>query len=258
MQDPKWNNYKIHPSVVDWLKKVNRNLQGAKKLFVLAFLSSGCGIASGSATTAHAQANNAEPARVQESEIRELIDRNLAPELTEPGRLRVSFCPRWNQISTAERRETLQHFFVALARAESNFRPHLMFYEPSISGQDLLTGQEHVSEGLLQLSYQDARIYGCRFDYDREHREFQQDFQARNNRMSWKARNAHRSILQPDRNLECGALIATRLLLSARNSQRDLLQVMGAYWGTLRAGRPSRNKVIREVQQRMPACLTAG
>lgn len=255
---PQRKNFKIHPSMREWLKKVNRSLQASKKLLLIASFSSGCGLASGSATSAHAQANNAEPSRVQEQEIRELIDRHLAPELSEPGRLRVSFCPRWNQMTTNERRETLQHFFVALARAESNFRPHLMYFEPSISGRDLTTGQEHVSEGLLQLSYQDARIYGCRFDYDREHREFQQDFEARNERMSWKAQNSHRSILQPDRNLECGARIANRLLLSSRNAQRDLLQVMGAYWGTLRSGRPSRNKIIREVQQRMPACQTAG
>jgi len=55
-------------------------------------------------------------------------------------------------------------FFKALAKAESCLKPNDRYVEKGL-GKDAVTGTQNTSEGLFQMSYQDSKYHGCKFDW---------------------------------------------------------------------------------------------
>lgn len=58
-----------------------------------------------------------------------------------------------------------QCVFKAMAYAESSFKPASRYVESGISTKDMVTGGANTSEGLFQLSYQDAKLHGAPFNW---------------------------------------------------------------------------------------------
>ena len=56
-------------------------------------------------------------------------------------------------------------FFKSLAKAESCLNPVSRYVEPPSLGKDAVTGKQNTSEGYFQMSYQDSKFHGCKFDY---------------------------------------------------------------------------------------------
>ncbi len=72
----------------------------------------------------------------------------------------AEFCPNWSNLSLEHRRGFLTVFITTISKWESNFNPQVFFKE----GYNDSTGRPVISRGLLQLSVQSARSYGCNVD----------------------------------------------------------------------------------------------
>jgi len=119
-------------------------------------------------------------------------------------------------------------FVKATAKAESSWK-NCERYTESKMGTDPVTGKQVVSEGLLQLSFQDAKnwasLAACqRIDYDNPN-----------------------TILDPRINLECGMEIANALT----GSRSTLRASLGRYWSTIR-DRSSR--LVDQLRADLPEC----
>jgi hypothetical protein len=133
------------------------------------------------------------------------------------------FCPRFNAMTEGDRRAFWAYFFQALAGAEAGLKPttNVRHTEPEVAVKDSVTKRMVRSEGLLQLTYEDADRYGCDFDWEADRKLPEKD--------------AAKTILQPKNNLTCGVKILDNQLIALR---RPLLSRM-SYWATLQPGRPS-------------------
>ncbi len=133
------------------------------------------------------------------------------------------YCPRFNQIGEADKRAFWAYFFQALAGAEAGLKPttDVRHTEPEVAVKDDVTKRMVRSEGLLQLTYMDAKRYDCDFDWDAD--------------KTMKVKDPEKSILQPKNNLECGVKIMDNQLMTLR---KPLLS-SSSYWSTLRPGTKS-------------------
>jgi len=137
-------------------------------------------------------------------------------------------CPNYAQMSKADRAAFIVHFFKSMAWAESDFVPTTRYAERGsnfvdkyvtikkssgrkgrtktvrvpIYKKDSVTGLDIVSEGLMQVSYQDAEKHGCSFD--------------------WKAdrklgvKDSRKTIFDPKRNIQCAINIVAKQLGKGR------------------------------------------
>ena len=105
------------------------------------------------------------------------------------------FCPRFSSMAEADKRAYWAYFFQALAGAEAGLQPttDVQHTEPEIAVKDGVTKRMVRSEGLLQLTYMDAKRYGCNFDWQKDSRLGE--------------KNPAKTILQPENNLQCGVRI---------------------------------------------------
>lgn len=88
-----------------------------------------------------------------------IVERALPPEMLSsdvPRDVR-RFCPRFYQISDADKRSFWAYFFQALAGAEAGLNPdtRVLHTEPTVAVRDEITRRTVRSEGLLQLTYED-------------------------------------------------------------------------------------------------------
>ncbi len=127
-----------------------------------------------------------------------------------------NFCPQFDRLGTNDRINFWVELIAAMTRYESGFKPTTRYTETTM-GTDPITGSQVVSEGLLQLSYQDIRPYPfCDFDFEAD-RQYALD-------------DIRRSILDPARNLACGTRI-----LNNQIKRRGLIAVSsGAYWAVIK------------------------
>ena len=75
-------------------------------------------------------------------------------------------------MSNGDKRAFWAYFFQALSGAEAGLEPttNVRHTEPEVAVKDDVTkGMVH-SEGLLQLTYMDAKRYGCDFDWEKDRR----------------------------------------------------------------------------------------
>ncbi len=148
------------------------------------------------------------------------------------------FCPRFYQMGDADKRAFWAYFFQALAGAEAGLDPKMRVRhtEPEVAVKDAVTGAAVRSQGLLQLTYEDQRRYGCDFDWEADRR--------------LKPDDPAKTILEPKNNLECGVKILTKQIIERR---KPLLARSG-YWSTLHPGTPDYRVFAKQMTNAPAAC----
>jgi hypothetical protein len=151
-----------------------------------------------------------------------IVEKALPPEMLSsqvPRDVR-RFCPRFYQMSEVDKRAFWAYFFQALAGAEAGLNPKtdVRHTEPEIAVRDGVTGRMVRSEGLLQLTYEDQKRYGCDFDWEKD--------------KTLKPTDPAKTILQPRNNLECGVNILKRQII---DNHKPIFSSTG-YWSTLQPG----------------------
>ncbi|MES2855924.1 MAG: hypothetical protein V4692_08670, partial [Bdellovibrionota bacterium] len=69
----------------------------------------------------------------------------------------AKFCPAYSKLSTDDKLNFWAQLIAAMSKYESGFKPTTRYVETTM-GTDPVTGKQSVSEGLLQLSYQDEAL----------------------------------------------------------------------------------------------------
>lgn len=148
------------------------------------------------------------------------------------------FCPRFYRMPDADKRAFWAYFFQALAGAEAGLNPttHVRHTEPAVDVIDAVTHVAVRSEGLLQLTYEDEKRYGCNFDWDVDRKLSPGD--------------PARTILQPKNNLDCGVKILTRQVIDNHEPLFSRL----SYWSTLQPGTISYRVFARQMISPPLAC----
>lgn len=148
------------------------------------------------------------------------------------------FCPRYRRMSEPDRRVYWAYFFQALAGAEAGLRAtaDVQHSEPEVAVKDSVTHRMVRSEGLMQVTYQDADRYGCDFDWEAD--------------KNLPAHSPEKTILQPENNLQCGVKILTYQLL---DKQKPLV-THSSYWSTLRPGWPGYSTFLKQMSNVPAAC----
>lgn len=163
----------------------------------------------------------------------QMIEKALPPELLSRQRAWAvkPLCPRFEQLSDADRRVFWAYFFQGLAGAEAGLKPgaDVSHTEPAGAARDTVTRRKVRSEGLLQLTYMDGQRYGCDFDWEKDKNLPEHD--------------PAKTILQPQNNLLCGVNILDNQLIA----QHKPLFSRSSYWSTLQPGRPSFRVFIRQM-----------
>lgn len=118
-----------------------------------------------------------------------------------------------------DQRKLIAKIFEAMAYAESGHKRTTRYVESGISDKDLVTGKANVSEGLLQVSYQDAKLYGADFDWSKD--------------KLLSVTDPDKTIFDPYKNLMCGILIFDKLL----QKDNDMQAAGARYWSVLRPSR---------------------
>ena len=167
------------------------------------------------------------------------IERSLPPAMLSSRVPRdvQRFCPRFFVMSVTDKRAYWAYFFQALAAAEAglNARTNVLHTEAQ-TVTDGVTGRAIRSEGLLQLTYEDERRYGCNFDWKVDRR--------------LPLKDPQKTILQPENNLACGIKILHQQIISRRKP----LFTGSSYWSTLRPGTASYRVFARQMTNPPAAC----
>lgn len=127
------------------------------------------------------------------------------------------FCPKYKYLNETQRMTVWGQLIAAMAYRESGWKPTTTMVEPDHK-IDHVTKKYVRSEGLLQLSYQDASSYrslDCDFDWNKD--------------KGLATNNPDKSILAPFRNLRCGILI-----LDHKVKLNQQISTPGTYWSVLR------------------------
>ncbi len=152
----------------------------------------------------------------------------------------TTFCPRYYELNREQRANVWAGLFSAVSKYESSYDPTSRMRETTM-GTDPVTGEQVVSEGLLQLSYQDmGSAKWCAFDWEADKK--------------LAADDPRKTILDPYRNLHCGVGIMARQIAK----QNKISVSKGLYWAVLREG-GSRTKVpqIAQLVQQISFCTKA-
>ncbi len=168
---------------------------------------------------------------VLENEERSLLENNVATDIS-------MFCPQFESLTQAQRINFWGQFFAALAQRESGWNPTSQMVETS-QGIDPVTKKHVISEGLLQLSYQDEKSYDldCGFDWNRDSQLAQKD--------------PRKSILNPLLNLRCGVKIMAHRL----RKDSAITKETGVYWAVLRKNnRGSKISTIAAMTKSLKIC----
>jgi len=178
------------------------------------------------------------------------------PELlTLSDKRMLGFCPKWPKMLPEDRVMFWADLLFSMAGPESTWEPTAMFWEKSM-GIDKATNLPIVSEGLLQLSYQDKLWYkDCRFDIKGEEEKFKKDWQNRSGRTSWKSIYPERSTLIPENNLHCGLVIYKKLLTNPKYSNKSFADIGGMYWAVMRTHKSAHKQVIGNMKSRGSKCF---
>ena len=128
------------------------------------------------------------------------------------------FCPRYAQITSLQKMNFWGQLISAIAKHESDWIPTRRFVETTMTKPDQVTGAQVVSEGLLQLSYQDMLNHPgvCHFDWEKD--------------QLLSPTDPKKTILDPFKNLQCGIRILARQI----RSKKAIAIPNGAYWSVLK------------------------
>lgn len=147
------------------------------------------------------------------------------------------FCPCFFKMSATDKRAYWAYFFQALAGAEAglNAKSNVLHLDAEM-GTDRVTGERIHSEGLLQLTYEDAKRYGCDFHWTADRHLPPHD--------------PRKTILKPENNLACGIKILNKQIIA----QHKPLYAASSYWATLRPGSVSYRVFARQMTNPPKAC----
>jgi hypothetical protein len=148
------------------------------------------------------------------------------------------FCPRFSAMSEADKRAFWAYFFQALAGAEGGLKTNVVAHhsQPEMQVRDSVAGTRGRTQGLLQLTYEDQKRYGCDFDFDADRR--------------LPVKDPGRTILRPKNNLECGIKILQQELVG----QNKPLLSRTQYWSTLQPGTVSYRVFAKQMTNVPAAC----
>ncbi len=168
------------------------------------------------------------------------IEQTLPADLISPEAARAvrPLCPAFAQVSEADKRAFWAYTFQALAAAEAGLKPTADVHhtQAAVAGKDAVTHRASRQEGLLQVKYEDAKRYGCDFDYAADAR--------------LPEKSEQRTILQPQRNLACGIKIMENQIVT----QGKPLVVRSSYWATLQPGTGSYRVFAKQMANVPEAC----
>lgn len=148
------------------------------------------------------------------------------------------YCPRFYSMTETNKRAFWAYLFQALAGAEAGLDPKTVVRhtEPEVNRIDRVTHVPVHQEGLLQLTYEDQKRYGCDFN--------------------WKAdrklplKDGARTILQPRNNLLCGVKILKAQIID----HHEPLFTRRSYWSTLQPGTVSFRVFEKQMTNPPEAC----
>ncbi len=131
----------------------------------------------------------------------------------------ATFCPRYNSLPALQRMNFWGQLVSAISFYESGWNPLSRFIEVDMKDPDTVTGEQVVSEGLLQLSYQDTLNHRglCDFDWSKD--------------MMLSVNDPRKTILDPYKNLSCGIRILARQI----RSKHAIAIGKGAYWSVIKS-----------------------
>jgi len=167
-----------------------------------------------------------------------LIEQAVPPEMLSssvPRDVR-RFCPNFYRMSDTDKRVFWAYFFQALAGAEAGLNPTTNVRHPQMAKIDKVTGQPVHSEGLLQLTFEDQKTYGCDFDWDADRKLPKND--------------PNRTILQPKNNLDCGIRILDNQIIEHHKP----LITRHSYWSPLQPGTVPYRVFAKEMTNPPAAC----
>jgi hypothetical protein len=168
------------------------------------------------------------------------IEQALPPEMlsNRVARAVKPFCPRFRAMDESDRKAFWAYVFQALAGAEAGLQPatDVRHTEPEVAVKDAVTHRMVRSEGLLQLTYEDADRYSCDFDWDNDKQLPEKDPQ--------------KTILQPVNNLKCGIRIMSNQLID----RHKRLATRSSYWSTLRPGTVSYKVFLKQMTNVPSVC----
>jgi len=134
----------------------------------------------------------------------------------------AKFCPRYESLADVQKINFWGQLIAAIASFESGWNPAARYVETSMD-DDAVTGDQIVSEGLLQLSYQDSKFTSayCKFDW------------AVDKILNMKnPKDPRKTIFNPFRNLRCGLGILAKQIKNKKSIAVD----SGAYWSVIKLG----------------------
>lgn len=139
-----------------------------------------------------------------------------------------TFCPRYNSLNYQERKLFWTHMISIMTRFESNFNT-MSKYTESFSDS---TGNPVISRGLLQISIESGKAYGCPL-------------------------NSAEDLHDPNKNLSCGIRILNRWL--GRNGRiagkvGTTWQGGARYWSVLREGNKESYNTIVSKSRNLKMC----
>ena len=168
------------------------------------------------------------------------IEKALPAELLAPKMANnvKPFCPRFSSLDIVDRRQFWAYFFQALSAAEAGLKAtsNVQHTEPQVAVVDEVSHRMVRSEGLLQLTYEDAKRYRCDFNWDVDKHLPEHD--------------PDKTILQPENNLLCGVNILENQLVV----QKRPLLTASSYWSTLRPGWPGYRVFLEQMANVPTAC----
>lgn len=153
----------------------------------------------------------------------------LGPALlsSQPSDAKI-FCPNYKNLSQSERKQFWAFFISTMAKFESNFNPKASLTE----GFKDNTGRYVVSRGLLQISLESSKSYGCGFKTAAE-------------------------IHHPQKNLSCGLKILNHWMkIDGRIASKTNMGWRGGarYWAVLRQGPKDSYRSIVKWNNALPIC----
>lgn len=155
--------------------------------------------------------------------VSELISAELF-ETLDTAKDAKRLCPKYEVLAEGQRIQIWGELISAMAYYESGWSPTSRMTETTM-GTDPVTGKQVVSEGLLQLSYQDVPNYGSVLKYPLCKIEWAKD-------ESLSITDPKRTILDPYINLECGL----RILANQIRKKGSVILSSGVYWAVLKDG----------------------
>ncbi len=129
----------------------------------------------------------------------------------------------------------LQAFMKSLAYMESGYNLKTRFKEPAINGKvrnDFVTGSRIYSEGLFQMSYQDAKLWGCGFEY------------LADKQMSDK------TIFMPAVQADCALKVLNRMIAAEKTPYYNRSSVIANYWYPLKPRNTSKHLKFRNLYKK--------